>query len=230
MRVWTSLRKTYANSIAKPMLGSPREPQKQRRWDKTVLASQFVAGLRPHLQAKVVGMEGGLDQLVLKARFEEAKSKELTAARPGAATKPNKGSAPSGGTSSGAPRKGDQGSNRQTQRTQLTDKCFNCGHYARDCSYPKQNRRVVEARGKKRATVTNIQEAEENSEKEMEQLRQRLRELEMKTALKRVASMEGDDESRLGPTVFVDVEVNGMKTTALRDADPGEPEGPQHSC
>ena len=38
-----------------------------------------------------------MDQLVLKARFEEAKSKELAAARSGPATKSNKGDA-NGGT------------------------------------------------------------------------------------------------------------------------------------
>ena len=48
---------------------------------QTILASQFVAGLCPSLQAKIVGMEGDMDQLVLKARFEEAKSKELSSSK-----------------------------------------------------------------------------------------------------------------------------------------------------
>lgn len=43
---------------------------------QTVLASQFVTGLLPSLQAKVVGMER-MHQLVLRAQFEEAKNKEL---------------------------------------------------------------------------------------------------------------------------------------------------------
>ena len=59
-----SLHKTYARSMVKLMLESLREPSKRRGWDK------------PFLQSRVVGMEGGMDQLVLKARFEEAKSKE----------------------------------------------------------------------------------------------------------------------------------------------------------
>ena len=46
-----------------------------------VLTNQFISGLRPELQAKVVGMEGSMDALVLKARFEEAKAKELTGSR-----------------------------------------------------------------------------------------------------------------------------------------------------
>ena len=75
----------------------------------------------------------------------------------------------------------------------------------------------MEAWGQKKPTVTSLREAEESSEEEIEQLRQRLRELEMETALKRISSIEGDDQSHLGPTVFVDVEVNGVKTTALVD-------------
>ena len=44
---------------------------------QTVLASQFVAGLRPDLKAKVVRTDGNLDQLLVKARIEEAKRNEL---------------------------------------------------------------------------------------------------------------------------------------------------------
>ena len=43
-----------------------------------VLAYQFVSGLLPELKAKVAGTEGTFDQLWIKARFEEAKLKELT--------------------------------------------------------------------------------------------------------------------------------------------------------
>ena len=43
-----------------------------------VLANQFISGLRPELQAKLVGME---DTLVLRARFEGAKTRELAGAK-----------------------------------------------------------------------------------------------------------------------------------------------------
>lgn len=46
-----------------------------------VLANQFISGLQPELQAKVVGMDGMLDTLILRARFEEAKAKELAAVK-----------------------------------------------------------------------------------------------------------------------------------------------------
>ena len=43
-----------------------------------VLVNQFVSGHRSELQAKVVGVEGSKDELVTKARFEEAKLKEFS--------------------------------------------------------------------------------------------------------------------------------------------------------
>ncbi len=45
---------------------------------KTVLANQFVVGLIPELKRKVAGTEGNFEQLLTKARFEEAKLREIT--------------------------------------------------------------------------------------------------------------------------------------------------------
>lgn len=39
---------------------------------QTVLANQFVSGLCQELKAKVVGTDRNLEQLLVKARFEEA--------------------------------------------------------------------------------------------------------------------------------------------------------------
>ena len=44
---------------------------------KTVLAYQFVAGLLPKIRAKVAGTEGIFEQLWVKARYEEAKARDL---------------------------------------------------------------------------------------------------------------------------------------------------------
>ena len=44
----------------------------------TVLTSQFVAGLLPELKSKVAGSEGGFELLLVKARFEEAKLRDLS--------------------------------------------------------------------------------------------------------------------------------------------------------
>ena len=40
--------------------------------------NQFVVGLLPDIKAKIVGSEGDFNQLLLKARFEEVKLRELS--------------------------------------------------------------------------------------------------------------------------------------------------------
>ena len=45
-----------------------------------MLAYQFVAGLVPALRLKVAGVEGNFDQLLVKARFEEEKLRDLAPA------------------------------------------------------------------------------------------------------------------------------------------------------
>ena len=44
----------------------------------TMLAYQFVARLKPNLKSKLAGVEGTFDQLLVKARFEEAKARDLS--------------------------------------------------------------------------------------------------------------------------------------------------------
>ena len=63
-----------------------------------VLVNQFVPGLCPELQAKVVGKEGGMDTLILKAHLEEAKANEFTVVKTTAPT-PKKAT-PNGATTS----------------------------------------------------------------------------------------------------------------------------------
>ena len=45
---------------------------------RSVLAYQFVAGLKRNLQSKVPGVEGDFEQLLLRACFEEAKIRDLS--------------------------------------------------------------------------------------------------------------------------------------------------------
>ena len=45
---------------------------------RSVLAYQFVAGLTSALRTKIAGVEGNFDQLLVKARFEEAKIRDLS--------------------------------------------------------------------------------------------------------------------------------------------------------
>ncbi len=51
--------------------------QETEEMGRSVLASQFVSGLRREIRVKLAGMEGSLDQLLVKARFEEAKFRDL---------------------------------------------------------------------------------------------------------------------------------------------------------
>ena len=53
------------------------EGPQAERMGRTLLANQFVTGLRPDLKRKLIGTEGSLEELVLKARFEEAKTRDL---------------------------------------------------------------------------------------------------------------------------------------------------------
>ena len=57
-------------------LGYPRAQQGSQEAEdmgRSVLASQFVAGLLPDIKLKLAGVEGSLDELLVKARFQEAK-------------------------------------------------------------------------------------------------------------------------------------------------------------
>ena len=46
-----------------------------------MLVDQFISGFLPQLKARVISTDRNLKQLLVKARFEEAKSKELAALR-----------------------------------------------------------------------------------------------------------------------------------------------------
>ena len=125
-----------------------------------VLANQFVAGLLPELKTKVAGSEGKLEQLLTKARFEEAKLRELTVGRMDVpSTSHPKGAREAWQRSHGPPPPKD---NHHPNRSNFrgppvsnpprsygeSPRCFNCnaiGHISRNC--PRQ-RRQEEARGR----------------------------------------------------------------------------------
>jgi len=56
---------------------SERGSEDAERMGQTVLAYQFVAGLKLEICLKVAGNEGTFEQLLMKARLEEAKLRNL---------------------------------------------------------------------------------------------------------------------------------------------------------
>ena len=56
---------------------SERGSADAEKMGQTVLAYQFVAGLKPKIRLKVAGHEGSFEQLLMKAWLEEAKLRDL---------------------------------------------------------------------------------------------------------------------------------------------------------
>lgn len=155
---------------------------------KSVLAYQFVTGLRTELKSKVAGLEGSFDALVVKARFEEAKCKEI----PRTQVTPRK-----------PPRSEDIEQAEPVQTTERQEEtvesgksgsaqkriCFKCGevgHIARSCK--SQKRANQEASGQRVATLKADQKAEVPREsgpaaERVSVLRRQLREAELSQAL-----------------------------------------------
>ena len=114
---------------------------------RTVLAYQFVAGLLPDIWIKVAGTEGIFDQLLMKARFKEAKLRDLgplvqTPTRPP-------------GMLTAMPNSEAQ-ENLASQGTKR--KCFVCGqvgHLARECSLQRRGQPVEAGGLQHKSSATN---------------------------------------------------------------------------
>ena len=204
-----------------------------------ILVNQFVSGLRSELQAKVVGFEGGMDEMVARARFEETKLRELTPTP--RKTYPSKGS--SGGNSyrpAHTPTNSAPSTQPSTPKTPVEQgevpkeqrgkkpggvKCFRCGlegHMLRNCPYRQQPKEGQESRG----GMKNLTPQEPPGpvltaqQQEIQQLREKLRQAELAEAIKGTGDLYlvvPESGSRLGPTVFAPIAVNGVSTEALVD-------------
>ena len=179
------LRKLYAKAYAAVAYGMPEAEEVGQR----VLASQFVTGLRAELKSKVVGMEGKVDELVVKARFEEAKSKELGTPEPlqrktvaSDQTPPMSDLLVSGNR----PPRWPSAPQATPQRTTNNSRqCYNCGmagHLAHSCPYPKPFRKDAEATGRSVFEVS-VEEGADKNKGKIKQLRRELREAEVAEAI-----------------------------------------------
>ena len=216
-----------------------REGPEAEKLAQTLLTNQFVAGLRQDLKRKLIGVEGGLEELILKARFEEAKGRELApeASRSPAVTKSyTPRSKPPSQTQSfplpssqvpqsSRPRSDTPTNGNPPSSTRARGKCFNCGlegHMARDCPYPRRNKRDEEARGRREPAVSALTSEEDEDQRKIGELRRQLQELEARVALRAktdtLHTVAADSqENLLGPTVFVDVLVDGVLAKTLID-------------
>ena len=219
-----------------------REGPEAEKLARTLLTNQFVAGLRQDLKRKLIGVEGGLEELILKARFEEAKGRELApeASRSPAVTKSyTPRSKPPSQTQSfplpssqvpqsSRPRSDTPTNGNPPSSTRARGKCFNCGlegHMARDCPYPRRNKRDEEARGRREPAVSALTSEEDEDQRKIGELRRQLQELEARVALRAktdtLHTVAADSqENLLGPTVFVDVLVDGVLAKTLIDTEP----------
>ena len=104
---------------------------------RSVLAYQFVAGLLPHLKSKLVGSDGGFEELLTKARFEEAWYRDVVV--PGSRQTPIHAGGGRFRQTAGhdAPRELPQQRQVHTNtRPSEVRKCYHCGgtnHLLRDC-------------------------------------------------------------------------------------------------
>ena len=214
---------------------------------QSVLAYQFVSGLGPKMKAKVAGTEGSFEQLLVKARFEEVKLRDLeepvsrggptsskssfttpSTARPRVWFTPNREARGSPG------REASHGS--ASNQSRPTNECYNCGsrtHFARQCPH-RGRARPSETPGRSQgpscpavAKIASDQADPGSTNQGLErvaEIRRQLEEAELQEALtRRSATMHGIQSegasgiAQLGPTPMADVELEGSQTRALLD-------------
>lgn len=157
----------YAQDLRK--LFNRAYPQEQRGTREaetmvlaSVLASEFAAGLRSAIKMKVAGTEGSFEQLLVKARFEEAKLRDLGDPMPSKSFHKPSPKQSAGGSPQGTQQVASSGRERGPQarfegRSKTTggNRCFHCGdlgHYVKQC--PQRGRsKSNKAPGRGRGTT-----------------------------------------------------------------------------
>ena len=235
------LRKLHSRAYSAATYAYP----KAEKVGQMVLANQFISGLRPKLQPKIVGMEASMDTLILKARFEEAKARELAGTRMSLWKKStNTTTTNASGSDSQLERASFTITTRTTaaatsgpkedNRSRLgpSQKCLNCGlegHMARNCPYPKPPRAEQEAHGHPHVSNVTMEplvggKRRKPRKSRISHLRRKFRQAELEDVLEEekgtlsvVQTEEGKSVCVLGPTVYVLITVEGVRAKALVD-------------
>lgn len=101
---------------------------------QSVLAYQFIAGLLSDITLKLAGSEGSFEQLLMRARFEEAKLRDLV--DPASKSSRNSAGVPAGGAvqssrggSAATRQKETYNNNSDGNRTKPSSggRCYTCG-------------------------------------------------------------------------------------------------------
>ena len=220
------LKRLYARAYAERF----RMSVEAERMGEMILANQFIAGLLPSLKAKIVGSEGTMDQMLLKARFEEAKSKELRSVTKGPPPKRVDASANPSPVITGALQSKEakeKGKSKFKLNGEKSKKCFNCGmgdRFKRDCPYPKQAKQS-EAHGRKSvATLTGGTQSVKSLKGRIKELKCQIQAAELVRAVEDASGVvygvepaQTHEGATLGPTLHAIINVNGVAATALID-------------
>ena len=183
------LRKLHSKAYSVATSGNPEA----EKVGQIVLVNQFLSGLRSELQVKVVGTEGGMDEMVARAQFEETKLKELSTWSSGPLARkvfPLRGPATGSlgrpsqaqinpSSSSPSPQTAPAEHKEQRGKKPGVGRCYRCGlegHMMRNCPYRQQKGDETESRGRRQvSTMTTQEQPSLNApRKKIEELREKL--------------------------------------------------------
>ena len=180
---------------------------------RSVLTHQFVAGLQSELKLKVAGSEGTFEELLAKARLEEAKLRDLPS------TKSVKH--PSAFTSSETvpAKEAEKGKGNIDLKKVLCNNCHAYGHFARSC--PMKGRgQTRESTGRPPAKNSPRMAALVSEKEETQDMSEVESAIEQVTATLHGLSPTHPDTPqipKLGPVPKVMLEVEGVPVEALVD-------------
>ena len=202
---------------------------------RSVLSYQFVAGLRQEIKVKLAGGEGTFEELLVKARLEEAKLRDLseqTSITHVSCEPPPPSTAHTTATTSAKAE-----NERYSERPRGGPKCYNCGekgHIARNCllqgrAAPAEVRGRTASYGPSQRPTLNTLVADAGPKQaqraSVAELQRALREAELEEATScidaTICGVELGGEQReavsLGPTFTTSLTIEGTPVEAMID-------------